>query len=69
MAMKVYFKLNTLRLAKPLINAINQMGKVLDFEAFPAAHRVKYKYYTGRLDIFEERFVSWARSLCRMTSS
>ncbi|KAK9812673.1 hypothetical protein WJX72_001644 [[Myrmecia] bisecta] len=55
-ALKVYFKLNTLRLAKPLINAINQMGKVMDFEAFPAAHRIKYKYYIGRLDIFEERF-------------
>ena len=54
---KVYFQLNTLRLCKTLINAVNSK-QFLEFEAFPASQRVTYRYYTGRLNIFDERYVS-----------
>ena len=54
---KVYFQLNTLRLCKTLINAVNSK-QFLDFDMFPASQRVTYRYYTGRLNIFDERYVS-----------
>lgn len=53
---KVYFRLNTLRLCKNLINAVNSR-QFLPFEEFPASQRVTYKYYTGRLAIFDENYV------------
>jgi hypothetical protein len=53
---KVYFRLNTLRLCKNLINAVNSR-QFLPFDAFPASQRVTYKYYTGRLAIFDENYV------------
>ena len=54
---KVYFQLNTLRLCKTLINAVNSK-QFLEFDMFPASQRVTYRYYTGRLNIFDERYVS-----------
>ena len=53
---KVYFQLNTLRLCKTLINAVNSK-QFLEFDMFPASQRVTYRYYTGRLNIFDERYV------------
>jgi hypothetical protein len=53
---KVYFRLNTLRLCKNLINAVNSK-QFLPFDSFPASQRVTYKYYTGRLAIFDENYV------------
>ena len=53
---QVYFRLNTLRLCKNLINAV-QSRQFLPFEAFPASQRVTYKFYTGRLAIFDEAYV------------
>ena len=54
---KVYFQLNTLRLCKTLINAVNSK-QFLEFDLFPASQRVTYRYYTGRLNIFDERCAS-----------
>jgi hypothetical protein len=54
---KVYFQLNTLRLCKTLINAVNS-GVFPELEAFPASQRVTYRYYMGRLNIFDEQYVS-----------
>ena len=53
----MYFRLNTLRLCKNLINAVNKQ-QFLRLEEFPKAQRVTYKYYTGRLAIFDENYVS-----------
>jgi hypothetical protein len=50
---KVYFHLNTLQLCKNLINAVER----LDFNAFPAASRVTYMFYMGRLSIFNNDYV------------
>ena len=54
---KVYFQLNTLRLCKTLINAVNSK-QFLEFDMFPASQRVTYRYFTGRLNIFDEKYVS-----------
>ena len=54
---KVYFQLNTLRLCKMLINAVNSK-QFLEFDMFPASQRVTYRYFTGRLNIFDEKYVS-----------
>ena len=54
---QVYFRLNTLRLCKNLINAVHSR-QFTPFDAFPASQRVTYKYYTGRLAIFDENYVS-----------
>ena len=60
---KVYFRLNTLRLCKNLINAVNSR-QFLPFESFPASQRVTYKYYTGRLAIFDENYVRCNPQTC-----
>lgn len=54
---KVYFQLNTLRLCKTLINAVASK-QFLEFGMFPASQRVTYRYFTGRLNIFDEKYVS-----------
>lgn len=61
----MYFRLNTLRLCKNLINAVNSR-QFMPFEEFPASQRVTYKYYTGRLAIFDENYVRTlnSSSLC-----
>lgn len=50
---RVYFELNTLRLCKNLSNAVDR----LDFNIFPASSRVSYKFYMGRLSIFDNDYV------------
>ena len=55
--MKVYFRLNTIRLSAALVSAI-EGTRALPFESFPASARVTYKYYTGRIAVFDENFVS-----------
>lgn len=54
---KLYFKLNTLRNCKPCIQAVEAFPK-LQFDSFPKAERVTYKYYAGRLAIFQDQLVS-----------
>ena len=53
---KVYFRINTLRLCKNLINAV-QSPQCPPFQTFPISQRVAYKFYTGRLAIFDEQHV------------
>ena len=53
---QVYFRLNTLRMCKSLINAVNS-PQFLSFDSFPASQRVTYRFYVGRLAIFDEEYV------------
>ena len=53
---QVYFRLNTLRMCKSLINAVNS-PQFLPFAAFPASQRVTYRFFVGRLAIFDEDYV------------
>ena len=52
----VYFALNTLRLCKNLLAAVGSR-QFAPFESFPASQRVTYKYFCGRLAIFDEAYV------------
>ncbi len=53
--LKVYFKLNNLRLCGNIIRAVDAPN-FPDFEStFPIADRVTYKYFVGRLHLYEER--------------
>jgi len=52
---RVYFALNTLRLCKNLIAAVGSR-QFAPFESFPASQRVTYKYFCGRLAIFDEAY-------------
>lgn len=52
---RVYFALNTLRLCKNLIAAVGSR-QFAPFDSFPAAQRVTYKYFCGRLAIFDEAY-------------
>ena len=54
---KLYFKLNTLRNCKPCIQAVEAMPEKV-FDLFPKSERVTYKYYAGRLAIFQDQLVS-----------
>ena len=59
---QVYFRLNTLRMCKSLINAVNS-PQFLPFDAFPASQRVTYRFFVGRLAIFDEDYVRSAPHL------
>ncbi|KDD74904.1 hypothetical protein H632_c998p0 [Helicosporidium sp. ATCC 50920] len=54
-SIKIYFQLNTLRLCKNLIRTV-ESRQFLPFEQFPAAQRVTYKFYVGRLAVFDEDY-------------
>ena len=56
MSIKIYFRLNTLRLCKNLIRTVDSR-QFAAFDAFPAAQRVTYKFYVGRLAVFDENYV------------
>lgn len=64
---KIYFKLNTLPLCNKLINAIEgqpgamrkspmEQAIVANLKLFPVADVVTYKFYIGRLKMFEDRY-------------
>lgn len=55
-SIKIYFRLNTLRLCKNLIRTV-ESRQFAPFESFPAAQRVTYKFYMGRLAVFDENYV------------
>ncbi|KAK9830717.1 hypothetical protein WJX74_004036 [Apatococcus lobatus] len=50
---KLYFKLNTLRNCKPCIQAVEHPN--FSFTSFPQSERVTYKYFAGRLAIFQDQ--------------
>lgn len=54
-SIKIYFKLNTLRLCKNLIRTVDSR-QFAEFDSFPAAQRVTYKFYVGRLAVFDEHY-------------
>jgi len=54
---KIYFRLNTLHNATKIVNVVEGPGTVLgDLEYFPVCDVVTYKYYIGRLRMFEDNF-------------
>ena len=53
---KIYFKLNTLQLCGKLINVVERPGFVDSYRYFPVSDIVTYKYYIGRLKMFEDRY-------------
>ena len=60
--LKVYFKLNNLRLCGNLTRTVDSKT-FPSFEAFPVGHRVTYKYFTGRLHLYEDRYADAVRDL------
>lgn len=54
-SIKIYFKLNTLRLCKNLIRTVDSK-QFPPFEGFPVSQKVTYKFYLGRLAVFDEHY-------------
>jgi hypothetical protein len=59
---KIYFRLNTLRLCNNLIVTVERPN-FPSIDKFPLAHGVTYKFYTGRLSMFNNDFKQAERSL------
>jgi hypothetical protein len=54
---KTYFQLNTLQLCGKLINIVEGPGAIMDnLRLFPVSEVVIYKYYIGRLKMFEDKY-------------
>ena len=54
---KVYFKMNTLQLCGRLNSVIETPGGVLEYYTlFPICDVVMYKYYIGRIRMFEDKY-------------
>ncbi|KAL4450585.1 hypothetical protein ABPG77_000941 [Micractinium sp. CCAP 211/92] len=62
LSIKIYFRLNTLRLCKNLMRTVDSR-QFAAFDAFPAAQRVTYKFYVGRLAVFDENYQEARASL------
>ena len=65
---KIYFKVNTLQLCGKLINVVEgpssgSSGIMNDLHQYPVCDVVMYKYYLGRLKMFEDRYLE-ARYVC-----
>ena len=55
--MRVYFQLSKLQLCLSIIRGV-EAPNFLAFERFPASDRVTFKYYTGRIAVVEQRYIS-----------
>lgn len=54
---KVYFRLNTLHLCSRSISVVEGPGRVTDdLSCFPACDVATYKYYIGRLKMYEDKY-------------
>lgn len=54
---KIYFRVNTLQLCSKIISVVEGPGHVMDnLSVFPACDVVTYKYYIGRLKMYEDRY-------------
>ncbi|CAN8065018.1 unnamed protein product [Agarophyton chilense] len=53
--LKIYFKLNNLRLCGNLTKSVN-LRSAGYFDSFPISHRATYRYFTGRLHLYENRY-------------
>lgn len=61
---KIYFKVNTLQLCGKLISVIEGPGGIMDqLQLFPVCDVVMYKYYLGRLKMFEDKYEEAAECL------
>uniref|UniRef100_A0A7S2B8S3 PCI domain-containing protein n=1 Tax=Octactis speculum TaxID=3111310 RepID=A0A7S2B8S3_9STRA len=64
---KTYFKLNTLRLCKNLIKAVEVKipGKpsIVELDVIPRGDLVAYRFFVGRLNMFEDQYADAERSL------
>jgi hypothetical protein len=56
----IYFRLNTLRLCKNLVKPVEARKLHL---AAPTGQMVTYRYYTGRLNLFEDQYAAAEASL------
>lgn len=52
---RVYFRINTLPMCKNLIRSL-EAPNAMPLESFPIGQRVTYRFYTGRLAVFNEDF-------------
>ena len=57
---KIYFRLNTLRLCKNLVKPVE--GRKLHLQG-PMGQMVTYRYFTGRLHLFEDNWAAAEESL------
>lgn len=60
--LKVYFRLNNLRLCGNLTRTVNAPN-FPDFESFPPQDRVTYRFYSGRLHLYDDRIAQAAEDL------
>lgn len=56
--MKIYFRLNLLKLGQPIIRSLEVQNKELDWSQFPSADVVTYRFFVGRLRMFEDQYVA-----------
>jgi hypothetical protein len=52
---KIYFRLNTLRMCKNLTRTL-EAPNAAPLESFPIGQLVTYRFYTGRLAVFDEDY-------------
>ncbi len=60
---KIYFRLNTLQLMGKLIKLVDTPSVMNHLKAFPLCDVVTYKFYVGRLSMFEDRLEEARESL------
>jgi len=54
---KTYFKLNSISLSKNILKALHAFtGDMPPLEAFPKAHQVTFKYYSGVIYFLDENY-------------
>ncbi len=53
--LKVYFKLNNLRLCSNVVKVVDAPNFPNFERTYPVSHRVTYKYFTGRLHLYADR--------------
>lgn len=55
--LKIYFKVHTLQLCEKLIRVVEGPGSIMEnLHLFPVCDVVTYKYYVGRLRMFEDKY-------------
>lgn len=60
--MKIFFKINNLRLCTPLVRSVNSQ-QFPELSRFPQSEVVSFKYYHGRLLVFDEKYDEAEREL------
>lgn len=60
---KVYFKNNAVRLCESTFKSFKIVFRSINFDSLPLAQRITYRFYEGRLAIFQEDYVKAERRL------